>query len=290
MLAYTPEALAEISLSAAEELRLLYEECYRLVFQEEFQPDYLLKHESAVPTIQQVCRETKCDPALLFLCSMHGHQAANPHTRFYSSMLLGQAAPNRLAKYRQAVQQEYGSFDVASLSLFAGRRYDQQLISRQLLLAEQQVGAWVVGYKLRKAGRPEAELYRQLELRLPEIWLATEPTYDVQVLRPWSTSRAASPATTKHRIRVGKAISWLKSHKPQSVATFQAREKATREAMPYVLSQYGLRPNDLAVTDEPVVSSIALWARIGLALQQLYCWQALRGDRQAWRRLGSALA
>lgn len=287
-LRYTPEALQSIDVSTSEELKLLYDECYEAVFQGEFKPDYLLKHETAEATVQAACETAKCDPVLLFLCSMHGHREANPHTRFYSSMLMGKAALNRLAKYREEVQAEYGSFDTRSLAMFAGKDFDQELTSRQMLLGEQTAGAWVAGYKLAKAGRPELAMYRQLELRLPEIWLATEPSYQVQILVPWSSKRNASPALNKHRIRTSKVIAWLKSNNQKAVSVFKARELATRQAMPYVLGQYGLQPSDLNVSDEPVVSSLALWIKVGLALQHLYCLRALQGDQQAWRRLGSA--
>jgi hypothetical protein len=219
------------------------------------------------------------------LTAMHGHKVANPHSRFFASMLSGNAAVNRFVRYRAAVEAEFGAFDADSLNRFTETTVADQLTERRLIDSETIAGSWIIGFKIRHSGPFEKALYDAMEIRLSEMWLAIEPSYAATVLIPWQSDRKGTIEQNKLRARVSMLIGELKRSRLKARAAFTAREKILPKVLETVVSQRDYNLADFTADPKLQSNPLMLWSRIGLALQHLYLSEFYHGDKRALRKI-----
>jgi hypothetical protein len=277
---FLPEKLAQVSFDSSEEIRQAYAECYRIIFRQEFELDNICSREDVIPVIISSCTKLSCPVKLFILTVMFGHREANPHARFWSSMLTGEAAQRRLLRYRQAVENQYGSFNTDSFDLYANDKLADELIEKQLKKSEVDAGIWIVGYKAKKAGDCTDNFYLANEIKLSEIWLATEPSYASYLIKPGTVEQ------NKKRIHVAKLVGNLKKNSKKAIVLFKAREKLMPTVVRDVLGYHNFSPTDFEILCKPCTDAINLWAKVGLAIQQVNCWKALTGNKVLGTSMG----
>lgn len=281
-----PDKLGEFKFTAADALNQAYLECYKQVFPEH-KADNVLKHEDIVAIVTSACQQFRCSAKLFFTTVMYGHRLANPGARFYSSTLVGEAATRRFTRYRQAIVDQYGSFDEDTLGSYANDQELAETFERNLLHSEVLAGNWLVGYKIKSAGKAEELFYSMNELRLNEIWLAIEPSYAKLVLFPWLKDRQGTQSEQALRVKVSRLIGQLKSDRKRAISAFKTRERIMAKAVKEVLANNGFAPEDFEIPGGLELSPITFWSRIGLAIQHLRCLEYYSGSRLALMALNN---
>jgi hypothetical protein len=282
---FLPENLREITWTESDEFHLVYRECYKIVFNSD--PDSLHKCPELGAHVRAEALKLGCALKLFILTVMWGHRQAKPGVRFYCSMLSGTAAAHRVQRYRAEVENSYSTFTEKTLDDYASEELVGKTYESQLLDAEVQFGNWVVGYKIRKGGPVELPFFEIMEMQLPDLWLAVEPSYS-EILRTLRSTKSGTLAQRRQRLRVTKLIGELKRRSKEAISVFKARENIMPKAIRRVVENRGFLVSNFQINPNQVWTSAPLfWTRLGFAIQHYWCLEYLHGDRaQASKYLG----
>jgi hypothetical protein len=282
-----PKELAEIKWTEDDEFRQIYDECYRVIFAPRFEPDSLYKRHGLREHVVADAAKLRCPTRLFILTVMWGHREKNPTSRFYCTMLGGDAAARRVLAYRAEVEAQYGTFTEKTLTEYSGDSKDFQSYERILLDSETVAGNWIVGYKMRRSGPVEKEFYQSNEFSLPDLWLAIEPSY-YKLLLEWNKTRVGTAEQNKKRARVAKLTIELRRQSKRAISIFKMREAIMPLAIKKVAADKGFNVRQFRVSNQlQYTDTFQFWTRFGLAIQHLWCWEYLKGNRQmALRNLG----
>jgi hypothetical protein len=285
-----PKELAEIKWTEEDEFRQIYDECYRVIFAPRFEPDSLYKRHGLREHVVTDAAKLRCPVRLFILTVMWGHREKNPTSRFYCTMLGGDAAARRVAAYRAEVEAQYGTFTEKTLTEYSGDSKDFQSYERILLDSEIVAGNWIVGYKMRWPGPAEIEFYKSNEFNMSDLWLAVEPSY-YKLLLDWNKNRVGTAEQNKKRVRVAKLTVQLRKQSKHAISIFKMRETIMPLAIRKVAADKGFSVRQFRISNQlQYIDTFQFWTRLGLAIQHLWCWEYLRGNRQAaLKHLGSGI-
>ena len=273
----TPSGLATVG-SIDEnsiDLREVYARCHQTVFHA--LPTTSLGNSSRlVSRLKLRISEASCTPAMFMLTNMLAHQRTQPELEFYPNMLLGESAVKRVGKYRAACAKRYGTFDAEALETLMDEQPDK--LEEQLLASETLAGCFVTGYKIWKSGPALEPLYLTQELRLCHAWCAIEPSYAELVLKPHLKEPRGSKLQREFRHEVCQLQVRLGKSANKARAVFSARERIMPRALAAVTTNFNFTPLDFEMLDKPVTDPVLMWARLGLAIQHVYCLRFLGGE------------
>lgn len=268
------------------DLEGLYSHCYRMVFGDSKRPDAIGRFPEAKKIIRRASADLNMEPKMFILTVMLGFKASRSDEReetesfFYANMLLGNNAPKRAERYREACQRLYGTFDLQAVTSLTGKV--ENGLEERLLDSEIAAGAWIVGYKIKKPGKATEALFRSREKSLDPVWLAIEPNYTELILKPHIEHSSADHGLQIHRHKVIQIIRELKRDKKRASMIFGLRQKNMSTAVSEVLRMRSLSPEDFLAEPVPVTDVMRFWSRIGLVLQQINCLRHLAGDWNAF--------
>lgn len=268
------------------EIERVYKDCFISVF--ERVPPSGDRLGRVAPQLVEAARKANCTLRLYFLANMVGHRAqqqrllktndrAQP-TRFSNKMLLGTVAEKRVQTYATVCRKDYGTFSPASLSVAAKHDVEKNALSQRMLSSEVAAGYFIVDWKISCGGPVEEALYRERELTLDPVWLATEPTYALTVIAPYLQRRSGSTLIQSHRFSVVQTTTEFKKNRGLAILAFKTRESIMPKATSEVLRLVGHASLDFEIMDQPVTSTVEYWRLLGLAIQHYNCLRYYRGE------------
>lgn len=268
------------------QLERVYKDCFISVFNRVSpSSDRVARFAEA---IVDAARRANCSIRLYMLSNMVGHRAQQERflsvndrqspTRFSAKMLVGKIAENRVKTYADLCRKDFGTFTPSSLSVLANHDVEKNSLSQQMMNSEVEAGYFIVDWKISSGGPVEEPLYREKELALHPVWLATEDTYKSKVIQPYLEKRCGTQAIQNHRFSVIQTMTEFKKNKGVAVLAFKTREDVMRKATQEVLRMFGHTTEDFEIADEPVTSSVEYWRMLGLAIQHYNCLRYYRGE------------
>jgi hypothetical protein len=248
-------------------------------------------------------RQAGCSLRLFMLANMVGHQQREitvaakmqrePKNTFSAALLTTEQSITRLDMYREMCRKSFGTFDLGALDTLTKGGYAENDIEKRMLHSEVTAARVAVAYKVAKGGPGFVDhVYRCEELTLDPYWLATEPTYLKNVLKPHLDGQHGTKAINNHRHSVTQVLSQMKRKREWAIAVFQARERIMQQAIGTVLHGQGFLPIDFEfdevyrvnfevkkIIDDDIEkvkfleieSVMQFWADIGKAIQHVHC-------------------
>jgi hypothetical protein len=275
----TPEMLnVDVQLSDEtpdESVIKCYQRVYRLVFQQRADNPLRIPDFAARARANAVACD--CDVTLFFEVLMRAHASLQVERKFYANAVVGGGAQARVRAYRTACAQEFATFNVEAVADILGHDTQADRTRQRLEDGEVEVARWIIGYKSRAGGDAVEPCLDALEFRLSPEWLALEPLCHARLASTEGLLRSADDVAysrARHRRNARAVLTRLRRDRDAARAAFTAREAAVKRALTRALQHHGLRMTDLR-TSPVVTSPLRLYAKVGLAVQQILCRRQL---------------
>lgn len=289
----TPAELQKLTWTAEQNFIQICRECAEIIWPRRPFSYNATKHPELPAKVQARAEAAKCPLPLFILTIMWAAHQADPGGYFPFDCLGTEQATNRVNRWRSTVEEQYGVLTPQTLDAYTGEEIGQKLTAEQLLNGERIVGAWICGYRSRRGGTFINELYAANETALPDLWLASEPTYH-KLLIDWQKDAVelTTSAQKKQRARLIKLVVELKKRSKQAYFVFKTRADIMPKAIELVLQDLGFNSRSFYVKPQlEWTSTLLFWARLAESIQQAWCLSYLHdGDRRALRRLQSGAA
>lgn len=273
-----PDGLAKVRWNQVDELQQIYRECFRIVFKKD-PPDNIGRRPEVVSQLIESCSRSRVTPRLMILTSIYGYAQAHPNGKFFCTMLVGAAADNRLGRWRAAVEDQYGTFTGASLDRFIGEDVAAKSWKRILRDAEELAGRWAVGYALRSGALATQPFWQVNEFSQNELWCAIEPSY-ASILTENLGKKSNSAQLDSKRAAVAGVVGKLKKDTKRATALFKLREELLPDVVKTVLADHGRLVDEFRIKAQPIRDIFKFWSQLGLAIQQFWCLELLRGNKR----------
>jgi hypothetical protein len=268
---FIPSQLESVATDDSFEFTQAYSKAHELVFQQK--PGKVDVELAA--KIRAVAAELEAELGLFLTVNMWAFKQANPQGKFWPTMISGEAAKNRYARYKGEVTKIYGALGTSTFSRFSGLEDEQA----RLVRSEVTAGRWIVGYKTARGGLAWEPLMKALELELDPLWLATQDEYYNFIVK-WAagTVPKGTEVQAKKRHEVRNVVLALKRDKLKATSAFAARELAMKPAIDEVFSYLRLDPGLFLASGETVwESNVKFWSRLALAIQHYHCLKLVQG-------------
>lgn len=263
---FRPATLIEVKIDHKKELRLIYEECYRVIFGRDNKSDNLYRLKSAYERISEnisLCRTT---PRLYFLTLMWCHREAE-RNKFYCNYVLGEGAVTKFTRWKLEAQNKFGNHDEGSLEELSEKSGQVKSYHRQLTDSMTMVGEWVVRHRLKCSGPTEKIFLEMNEWNMPMIWLVLSQEYYDNVLVPWHEKRIDSTdEQDKLRTAVARNLAKLKRKKNMSAWLFDLKAQCMKESLVTVFAKFKHRPEDFSSANAEWTSEFKFWGHVGNAM------------------------
>jgi hypothetical protein len=239
-------------------------------------------------------RKSKASIRMFMLANMVGHQQQQQTVaertereagKYYSAVLFTHAnAVTRVEMYREMCQKEFGTFNLSALDTLTEGGFAENDLERRMEHSEVTAARTLIGWKIHKGGPGFAALYDHQELTLDPYWLATEPSYEETILKPYRDGNKGTAMQARHRYAVGQVRAQMKKKKDWAIAVHQARERVMPGCVVRVLHFFGYHPKDFEVENVPQTNAMEFWTSVARVIQHVECIRYLDGDRSVFKR------